>query len=675
MRQSFFWIISALLCITISANAQERFTDYSWTFSEVAFRYPASWEEPLQRFETENGRVNLSLAQTSVDAPETRPPAIPFVTLSILRENLDEITPYQALADSLRAVNINPIGALPGTLLDEQSIATRGTSSDGQLFGMGQALNLPDGRGLLLIYGRASSAQRDNFVGIFNAISNSVTLRASSDTPQYGVLWHQTSTRLDADSSYLDLVDIEFNGTLYALDQQQGILQLDPDSGQILQVWNLNNRLIDAVDLAVAPDGTLYIADVGCGCVQVIIDGTVVDTLSGFGLEAPQAITVTDDGTLYATDQDDTGNVLIYAYADITRSELPLDFPPLTQPLLAVNALGELVGLVDTALIYQINEDGVFSEQYQLTRNIFPTDFIVDGNNQLIVTTDGDGVLIFDALGNEINRVGTLTDGEPQAGELNLPQGIASRLDGTLYVADSDGSYGNITALSLNVETGRFGTSNLRAGVPVEGLLDETIRSQVWTFDGQRGEIITLTALADFSSVDLDLSLRLLAPDGDEIAYVDDPETSDLLNPLDPQIDALTLADDGQYIVIVESRFSSGRYALGLSQSQTLDISAGGQTINGVISDVVPLQRWLIDGRSGQRLTVTMIATGQSLDPYLRVLNERGEVLDENDDAFDVALGFNAQIEALALPGSGQYIIEAGRFDGIGSYQLEIDIE
>ena len=71
--------------------------------------------------------------------------------------------------------------------------------------------------------------------------------------------------------------------------------------------------------------------------------------------------------------------------------------------------------------------------------------------------------------GNEINRVGRIVAGFPLAGELVSPQGIAAANDGTLYWADSDGTFGNVTAVSLSVESGRVGDTRLQSGVAVGG--------------------------------------------------------------------------------------------------------------------------------------------------------------------------------------------------------------
>jgi hypothetical protein len=229
--------------------------------------------------------------------------------------------------------------------------------------------------------------------------------------------------------------------------------------------------------------------------------------------------------------------------------------------------------------------------------------------------------------------------------------------------------------MSLNVEAGRVGSTNMIAGNVVQGVLDSTISQQVWTFDGLTGDIITLTAISDFLSANLDLALRLLAPDGRELAYVDNLEDLSLINPFDSQIDNLTLRQDGQYIVIVEAVFGEGRYHLGLSVSQTIDVSSGQVQITGAVSEALPVQRWLLDGRGGQSIQITMLSNSPTLDPVLALLSLNGNLIAENDDAFDSSLGLNAQITDVSLPSNGQYIIEARRFDGEGTYELTVELE
>ncbi len=663
-----------LAMLTIPSLAQSSFTEYNWTFANMSFRYPSSWGEPIQRFETESGRVNMLLAQSEVESPENRAPEIPFITISLMREVTENTDIEDELENDLEAIGVNPIGGLPGTLLGRQSSAMQGTSRDGELFGMAQAIELEEDAGILIIYGRSPAIERDNFTAIFNAISNSIILSSSNSTlqPAYGVLWHQSNTLAEGADAFLDLGGIALapDGWLYAVDDFQGLLQIDPQTGLIEGQFSLGDFLF-ATDIAIAPDNTIYVSDLDCNCIHVIVDGVEVNTIGGFAIDAPQSIAVTADNTLYATDIDDSG-VIIRTFGT-SRGELIFDVPPFEQPLLTADISGELVGLVDTAIVYRI-VDGIFSEQYQLSSSVIPTAITVDSANNLVVATEVDAIMIFDSQGNEVNIVGEVSIDIPQAGEAFFPQGVATSPEGTIYWVDSDGLYGNITAMSLSVETGRVGSTNMLPGTVVQGFLEGDITRQLWTFDALSGDIITLTAIADVLS-DLDLAIQLLDSTGREIAYSDNFEEALFMNPLDPQIDNLTLRQDGRYIVIVEALSGEGLYSLGLSRAETIDVSSGQVSITGAVSEALPVQRWLFDGRGGQTVEISMFSNSSTLDPILVLLSPGGNIIEENDDALDTALGFNAQITDIALASNGRYIIEARRFTGEGSYQLTIEIE
>lgn len=670
-----YFLLFTLIFLTFQVTAQSSFTEYSWTFADISFRYPSSWGEPVQRFATESGRVNMLLAQTAVDSPETRPPAIPFVTISLLREPSDDIDIYNELENDLEAVGIDPIGELPGTMLGRESLATRGISRDGEFFGIGQAIRLEDDSGFLIIYGRSTTAQRDNFVATFNAISNSVILSASNSAiqPEYGVLWHQNSNLLEGDDAFLDLGGIALapDGHLYAVDNFQGLLQVDPRTGQIESQISLGDVLV-ITDIAIAPDNTIYISDLACNCIHVVVDGSQINTIGGFGIDSPESIAVTLDNTLYATDSIN-GEFIIRAIGANT-TEITFDIQPFSQPFLTVDRSGELIGLVDSAIVYKI-VDGIFTEQYQLASNVLPTAITVDLSNNLVLTSESEAVMVFDSQGNEINRIGSPSSITPQAGEIRFPQGVTSASDGTIYWVDGDGTSGNITAMSLSVESGRVGGTNIISGNVVQGILDNSISRQTWTFDAISGDIITLTAIADFLDSDLDLTIRLLDPIGQDVAFVDNPENSTLLNPFDPQIDNLTLRHDGQYIIIIESNLGIGRYSLGLNIAEIIDISSGLAMTTGTVSEVIPVQRWVFDGNGGQTAQITMTANSATLDPILILISSNGNLIAENDDALDSSLGLNAQIADVTLSSNGRYIVEARRFDGEGSYELNIEIE
>ncbi|MEO0597162.1 MAG: PPC domain-containing protein, partial [Chloroflexota bacterium] len=208
----------------------------------------------------------------------------------------------------------------------------------------------------------------------------------------------------------------------------------------------------------------------------------------------------------------------------------------------------------------------------------------------------------------------------------------------------------------------------------VAGELTRDTPEQFWTFSGQTGDVITLTAISDVTTP-VDLTLRLLDPNGDEVVVAEMDEDFTLINPLDPQIDRYELRRDGDYVVIVEATLGAGRYDLALNIAQVLTFAEGTDTISveGTIDTVLPVQYWIVRGNAGQNFTVTMRNTSGNLDPFLRLRRSNGEILAENDDGFDISLGLDARIDPFRLPVNGDYIIDATRFSGSGTYTLTIE--
>jgi hypothetical protein len=297
-------------------------------------------------------------------------------------------------------------------------------------------------------------------------------------------------------------------------------------------------------------------------------------------------------------------------------------------------------------------------------------DATVDAEGNLILATEEQGVLLVSPQGDLLGSVGRVVPTAPLPGEFVNPQAVAVDEAGTVYVADSDGSSGAITALSTAVTPERIGASALVLDTAVQGLLTEAAPQQAWTYDAEAGATLTFSAIDATLSGVLDVGLRVLAPDGTEIAFNDDQPGTDLFNPTDAQM-TLTTASAGTHTVIVERVNGEGVYALGVSQPQAFDLREDGVTrLDGALDDVFPSQRWTFTGEAGTTLTVTMQSPTGLLDPLLRLYDAEGALLAENDDADDPELGVNAQLTSVRLPADGVYTLEAARFEGTGEYEL-----
>lgn len=188
-----------------------------------------------------------------------------------------------------------------------------------------------------------------------------------------------------------------------------------------------------------------------------------------------------------------------------------------------------------------------------------------------------------------------------------------------------------------------------------------------------------------------DMEMRIYDEDFFELAYNDD------WNSLDPRID-LIAATDGVYIVEVGGLggqntgsyriqidaidaedvedgpfFGDGGDVGGFSGDDFLDVSQDVDfgTYEGAIDSFGEYDEYAIELAEGEGITVSLDATGdQTLDPLLRVLDESGAIIAENDD-FN---GLNSRIELVA-PQAGVYLIRAVGLGGgsIGQYVLTIE--
>lgn len=668
----FYLAFLLLFCVALPAAAQG-YAPYTWEEGGLSLLYPAGWEEPLPA-ENAAAQPELRLASAFVDAPELRPPAVPLITLMLIPDDPQaEQDPdlYGLLADALRGLDIAAVGPIPGLLAGQAAVITIGTSADGLLAGMGRATILPDGS-VLLVVGRGLAEQRSQISTIFDTVADSIVVGGGmgSTAPGYGVLWHTEGRFDDGEEAFIDLHGLALTpeGHLVTAESLLGLLRFDPETGRLISITPYNLQ-VDVLPTAVAaaPDGTIYIGDLLCECIRVLRDGLWQRNIGGFGPGAPYSLAVLPDGTLYATDQDEEA-VFVRRIGPGLGEDVVLTFevPLPEQPLLLADRAGRLLVLDDAGGVHWLEGVG-FSPLYELPLPYAASAAAVDVNNNLVVAVDGRGLLIYDETGEEVERVGRLVPAAPLPGELVAPSGLVVDASGTLYWVDSDGLSGSVMAMSRAVAPDRVGSTQLRPGLAVQGTLTAAAQRQLWTLNADDGQVLDLRALAEPSS-DLDLALRLIAPDGSEAAYSTE---GDFL--ADAHIAGLALRHTGTYVVVVERLAGSGRYDLGASAAVTFELSEGTVELTGHISRVFPAGHWTFSGRAGQVLTFTLLAQSGTLDPILRLYNAAGELLEENDDADDPELGLDSQIVAFRLPLNGSYTLEAARFDGEGRYLLRIE--
>lgn len=675
MKKLLFVMLLLLAIFPVSAQSSGALA-YAWETVDLALAYPAGWEPPLEVVQED--RFILQMAQVLAGSVDLRPPGVPFITLTLIPAGEEDIAPdlNRLLRDRLTEIDIRVSGEQPVRWLAVDGVALNGSSRDSLLYGVGQAVYLP-GRGTLLIVGRGLVEQQAIFSQFYNLVVNSLVLNANArpNMPQYGVLWRTERTLVDGEDAFLDLVAVTYDPALqrlYALDRLLGAVQIDALTGNVQALYGFDEAGL-ASDIAVNGAGRVFASDIGCGCLWLLNDaGLWSRRLLNFGPDAPLSVAGGTDNRVYVTDiQDDV--FVIHVIENAQEQMIPLGDDVLSQPLLAVDRSGSLLALVDSQRVLRL-EGNAFVEALELQVNLpYATDFTVDFNNNLVVVVPEQGVFVFDSAGNVVDRAGGVTSTFTQPGDLVNPVAAAVGMDGTIYVLDGDGSFGAVNALSTQVEAGRIGATHLAPRVEVQGSLSAEVATQTWTFAGLNGERITLTAVANDPTSDLNVALRLLDPTGREVGFNDDHEDLILLNSFDAQIAGYRLTKEGVYTVVVERVDGTGSYTLGLNKNRSLEFDATvGTSITGTLSEALGVDRWVFNGRAGDHLTITLRAQSGDLDPLLRLLNGNNDVLFENDDADEPALGPDAQLVDVRLPASGVYVIEAARYSGTGRYELTL---
>ncbi|SRR5690554_3191022 len=265
---------------------------------------------------------------------------------------------------------------------------------------------------------------------------------------------------------------------------------------------------------------------------------------------------------------------------------------------------------------------------------------------------------------------------------------VASRFD------QADGTSAGPYQLTLRVGSGESESGDaapalesepLQPNTPIQATFDST--PDVYRFSARAGELIDLSVTAD-SGVD---PVLILARDTlDEVVSSGTGALTSLRTPA-----------AGDYYLIVATRFGpvgpTGGYILALNQpDQPLTSGAAeteeatepaeesatvtyGQTLSGVIDDAAPGRIYTLNGAAGDHVRLTLRATPDStLDPYLELRDEAGDVLGANDD-IDPGVIRDSQL-VVTLPDDGAYQVIVSRYVGpdtditAGAYEITVEL-
>ena len=226
-------------------------------------------------------------------------------------------------------------------------------------------------------------------------------------------------------------------------------------------------------------------------------------------------------------------------------------------------------------------------------------------------------------------------------------------------------------------DTTREEARNEPSGV-IRGRLDDNNPREVFYIDGLRGEVIQFELRV--IDGDLDLTLAVFDNTGNLELQRDDVGGA-------PGITQdLTLRATGRYFVVV-SRFgqslgtTSGRYELNMVRAGVLSEQGSalrfGDSVIGTIGDGEPQVYYTFQAEQGDILTISMVRSSGTLDPYLKVVDKERYAMADNDDQAGAETR-NARIEALVIDEAGTYVIVASRYreaagDSSGSFVLTIE--
>lgn len=202
-------------------------------------------------------------------------------------------------------------------------------------------------------------------------------------------------------------------------------------------------------------------------------------------------------------------------------------------------------------------------------------------------------------------------------------------------------------------------------GETVQGTLPLGSRD-VWHFDAQEGEYVTIRLDAVDSALDTYLELY----DEDEVLLTEDDDSGGDMNAL---IADFRVATSGTYYIHVLPYEGQGDYHLGLEISEKP--SGGGEIRYGETVEGTLIgggrHEWVFDGEEGDVATIAMNEVDELQDCYLELYSPDDVLLTYDDDSGEE---FDALIEYYQLPADGTYTIVASSASGMaGEYELVLE--
>ncbi|MCA9902648.1 MAG: PPC domain-containing protein [Anaerolineae bacterium] len=220
---------------------------------------------------------------------------------------------------------------------------------------------------------------------------------------------------------------------------------------------------------------------------------------------------------------------------------------------------------------------------------------------------------------------------------------------------------------------------NLSYGLGATGAIDDNAPRVLYSFDGLRGEFISLTLRA--TSGDLDPVLLVMDEAGAVLARRDDSSGT-----RDIHIESIRIPQTDRYYVVV-GRFG---YALGTTRGEfelelerigaSFSDGSGlryGDTVLNQITDMNPRVYYTFRAQRGDIITLRLERTSGDLDPALQLVDSQGTVVAENDE-IEGSGSLDAAIVGHIIEKDDTYIIIATRYGQVagrssGSFILTLD--
>lgn len=259
-------------------------------------------------------------------------------------------------------------------------------------------------------------------------------------------------------------------------------------------------------------------------------------------------------------------------------------------------------------------------------------------------------------------------------------------------VQQGKGGLGTAAILALPVSRDRaiaMGETRSSSLDGADRLRDDDSRFEAWYFEGRAGQRVSFTMRS--SSFDT----YLLVGRQGATAHLDSDDDGG--GGTDSQVD-VTLPADGWYVIIANSLSdgTTGAFTLSVAPG-TASAAAGSVMTNAQIlrmqpttarriavgqtqvsrmsstharmSDNTPFEAWFLEGRAGERITVTVRSS--DFDSFLHIGRQGEDGLIESDD--DSAGDLDSRI-SITLPASGTYVLIANTVgsDDEGAYTIEV---